>query len=332
MRTKFILTFSIIIILLTACSFASAAAPLSTATLAPLDTPTPTADLQATVEAGIEATMQAESSLQATVDAAVAATVTAEQAAAEVPSEEEMAAEIDTAVEEVAVAAEEVVTTTSAAAADGTITTEEYDELAALLVDAAILLDYADYWVETYYWYYGDLAEETLVLLEELETLLTYTEDNMDEIIALLEAGTELAGTALDSLETFAQNAEVAAAQLDGKSEEWQAQLVNWQQTRAGLALDTLPSQIPADRAAAIQEVRNYAAAVRSALEDQLVSASELQNIAQLGANAVAGLESQGGLALQSLAGNIDQLTQMAALGQFSQLAGGLGNLEARIP
>jgi len=51
-----------------------------------------------------------------------------------------------------------------------------------------------------------------------------------------------------------------------------------------------------------------------------------------LGANAVAGLETHGGLALQSLAGNIDQLTQMAALGQFSQLAGGLGSLEARIP
>lgn len=300
---------------------------------APATAPTATSDLQGTIDAGIAATMQAQTDMQATIDAAVAATLSAvESAQEEIPSEDEMAAEIDSAVADAAAATEEVAATADKIAADGTITQEEYDELEALLVDAAILLDYAEYWIETYYWYYGELAEETLTLLEEIEDLLVVMDENLDEIVALLEAGTELAEDALAALDQFAENASEAAASLEGRSETWQAQLETWQQTRATELLEMIPSQVPENRAAALQEARNYALEVRAALEDRVISAAEIQKIAQVGANAVAGLEAHGGIPLQGLAGNIDQLTQFAAMGQFGQLSSGLGAFEAAIP
>jgi hypothetical protein len=311
--------------LLAACQL-SAPAPSAAA-------PSATTDLQGTIDAGIAATMQAQTDLQATIDAAVAATLSVVENADQEPlSEDEMAAEIDSAVTDAAAATTEIAATADEIAADGTITQEEYDELEALLVDAAILLDYAEYWIETYYWYYGELAEETLVLLQEIEDLLVVTEENLDEIVALLEAGTDLAEDALAAIDQFAQNASEAAASLEGKSETWQTQLEAWQQTRSTDLLEILPSQIPADRAAALQEARNYALEVRAALEDRVISAGEIQKIAQIGANAVAGLEAHGGIALQGLAGNIDQLTQFAAMGQFGQLSSGLGTFEAAIP
>ncbi len=334
MRNKFLILFIFTLILLSACSRPvqpTAVVSEPTATSAPA---TETPDLQATVNAGVQSTMVAQANMQATIDAAVTATISAmpqEEAQPQI-SEEEMSAEIDTAVNEAVAATEEVATTTEEIAADGQVTPEEYDELEALLVETAVLIDYAEYWIDTYYWYYGDLAEETLALLEEVEQILVYTEEYMDEIIVLLEAGNEIADATLTALEDLAANAENTAAQLTEKAENWQAELQAWEQTRAENALNFQPNQIPGSRQEALQAALDYVDTVRASLEDKVISATELQNIAQLGANAVAGLQAHGGNALQGLAGSINQITQQAALGQFGQVSGALGSLEASIP
>jgi len=292
----------------------------------------PTEDIQATVNAGIQATMQTEANMQATIDAAVSATVTASQVQATQLSEEEMANEIDQTVDEVVVLADNVVVTTAEIASDGTITYDEYAELEELLVDAAVLVDYAEYWIDTYYWLYGDLAEETLALLEELEDTLLLTEEYMDDILAILEMGSEAANQALNTLEQLSQNVDTATSQFEGKSDEWVSQVQTLLETRAANSLNVPANQIPADRAAAIAAALDYAQTVRGALADNVISSGELQNIAQLGANAVSGLQAQGGPALSNLADAINAMTTQAAKGQFFQVANGLGALEAAIP
>ncbi|MGD8457332.1 MAG: hypothetical protein PVF83_13205 [Anaerolineales bacterium] len=292
----------------------------------------PTEDIQATVNAGIEATMQTEADMQATIDAAVAATVTASQAQATQLSEEEMASEIDQTMDEVVILADEVIVTTEEISSDGTISYDEYEELEELLVDAAILVDYAEYWIDTYYWLYGDLAEETLLLLEELEDMLLLTEEYMDEILAILEMGTEAANQALSTLEQLSQNVDAATSQFEGKSDEWLSQVQTLLETRAADSLNIQANQIPGDRAAAIAAALEYVQSVRGALADNVISSGELQNIAQLGANAVSGLQANGGPVLINLADSINAMTAQAAKGQFFQVANGLGTLESAIP
>ena len=70
---------------------------------------------------------------------------------------------------------------------------------------------------------------------------------------------------------------------------------------------------------------------VRQSLADRTISQDELANIAQIGANAAAGLSAQGGPQLQQLAGSIDDLTAQLARGQIPQASANLGSLQAML-
>ena len=325
-KNHFLAIFAILAIAALACA-------QTTNTANPTHTPSsPTGDVQATIDAGIEATMQAEANMQATIDAAVAATVTASQDQSTQLSEEEMANEIDQTVEEVVVLTEDVVTTTEEITSDGSISYDEYEELEELLIETAILIDYAEYWIEAYYWLYGDLAAETLILLEEVEDILFLTEEYMDDIVAIIELGAEAANQALGTLEELSQNIDTTTSQFEGKTDNWLSQLQALSDVRATNTLYIQANQIPTDRAAAITAMMDYIQTVRGALEDNVISSIELQNIAQYGANAVSGLQVHGGPALSNAADSINALTTQAAKGQFSQVANGLSALEAAIP
>jgi hypothetical protein len=64
---------------------------------------------------------------------------------------------------------------------------------------------------------------------------------------------------------------------------------------------------------------------------DQKISPQELAAIAQLGANAAAGLQNNGGPKLQGLSANINDITGQLARGQVPQAAAGLGALEGAL-
>ena len=66
-------------------------------------------------------------------------------------------------------------------------------------------------------------------------------------------------------------------------------------------------------------------------LADNTISSAELANIAQLGANASASLNAQGGPQLQQLSGSINDITAQLARGQAPQAQANLGNLEASL-
>ena len=300
-------------------------------------------DVQATIDAGITGTQVAESNIDATIDASVDATVVAlpTPAPADISqsSEEEVVAEIESAVDQAATSSETVSTTTSTAAADDSITAEEAAEIYEAYVYAYDDLLYAYSLIESYSAVYGELAEETLDLLvaleddlDELNSALTDIASALEDVNATLESGQELASETIEQLEGAAANAQSYAADAQTQATDWQAAHSADIQIRIDEALAMTPDNIPANRADALESTFVFVDLVRAALEDQVVSAGELQNILQARANAAAGLSAHGGPQLQNLVSGLDQLTVQVAAGQLPAAAGGLQGFEASLP
>jgi len=310
--------------------------------------PAATPDMQATVDAAIAATSTAQAEMQAQVDAAVEATVTAmppsTESTEEIPAEylvlteEELAAMIDAAVDEAAAASETVNTEVTDATADGTVTQEEYDEMIVFADDLEYAIELTEELIYAYYGVYGELAEETLYLLTEVE-------DDLDDMAALalelveilievedtLEGGLEISDETIAQLQTAAESAQENLAVLEGKSGVWVAELQVEMETRAASVMDIAPSEIPGNRKEAVLSAFDYIDAVRAALSDNQFSLSELSNIAQLGANAMTGLEAHGGSKLQGLSVNIGDITSQLARGQMPQAMNSLGAFEGAL-
>lgn len=322
----------------------AAVAATAAAQAEPTVTVEPTPDAQATIDAAVAATAVAEESVQATLDAAIEATA----AAAPTPirtepdvitsemSEEELAAEIEAAVAEAAEASEECSTATAEAAADETVTQEEAAAIEIYLTDAEASIAYAEELIYLYYGVYGELALETLYLLEAIEEDLAlmaesaeWVEEILVEIYADLEQGLELTDEVIAQLEAAAEAASEMGFEAYAESQGWTEGLQAELESRAQVALETAPSEIATDRQAAVRGVLDYVEGARQALMDSKLSGAELGEISQLGADAIAGLEAQGGLQLQQLTGVIDGITGQMARGSLSQAMGALAEFEA---
>ncbi len=315
------------------------------------NTPANTPDVQATIDAAIAATATAQAALQAQIDTSVEATITAmptEAAPSETTaqptedysaySEEELVAEIDDATTAAVDTSTEAETAINQAAGDGSISQEEYEELVIYVDDLEAAIALAEELITAYYGYYGELAEETLYLLEaiedDLDALYSYAEEVgtlLAEAELALEQGQQVAQETIDQLVAATENAQARRAEIETAITQlvpqWQAEV----QSRLAELDQIIPSQAPANRLDAIQSAFDYVDAVRAALLDQALNAQELANIAQLGANAIAGLESFGGPGLQGLSSNISAITGQLARGQVPQAVSGLGALESAL-
>jgi len=336
----------------------------ATATACVPAVPTATPDTQATVDAAVAATGTAQAAVQATIDAAVEATDAAEptatpaeseatHAATPTPapaddetavsettgvSEEELAAMIDQAVADAVVATEDCTDATAQAAADEAITQEELEMMAAYLADAEAAIAYADELAALYDDLYGELATETVALLlaieEDLSSMaetLTAIDALLQEVSTAIEQGSALAEQTLAQLETAAQAASTKAAEVQAQTQDWLPALQAELEDRAAAALAVQADNVATNRRAALQSAFEYLDAVRGGLADGKVSRDELANIAQLGANASAGLSAQGGPQLGALAGSIEDITAQIARGQVGQARASLGNLESSL-
>ncbi len=326
---------------------------------------TATPDTEASVEAAVAATDTAQANLQATVDAAVQATaeaapptptlppsptVSVSPEATSVPateeyateyvtmSEEELAALIDQAVAEAVAATQACSTATTEATADDTFTQEEVDAVEVYVMDADAAIAYAEELLYAYYDLYGELASESLELLAAIEDDLAVLAENvaamtemLEEINATLEQSLALAEETIAQIESTAQAIATQAEELHAQAQGWiqtvQAELENRVMAVQGIQ----PVAIPGDRQEAIRTAFDYVDAVRQALGDNKISQAELETIAQLGANASAGLDAHGGLQLQRLSGSIEDITGQIARGQLPQAQANLGNLEASL-
>ena len=304
-------------------------------------TGTPTPDAQATIDAAAVATNEAEANQQAAIETAVEATT----AAVPTPtpevdytskSEEELAAAIDVAVDEATTTTQESSTAAAEATTDGTLAHEEVEAIEFYLADAEEAILFAEELIWLYYDLYGELATETVNLLEAIDQDLAALvvevialADALESVDAALQQGLTLAGETVAQIEAAAAsvgiNAEAAQEQARSLIESVQAELEN----REVNALGVQPNAVPATRLDALQSASEYADAVRQALSDERISAAELTSIAQLGANAGAGLNAHGGERLQNLSSAIDTITTQLARGQPLQVQAALGELEA---
>lgn len=336
MKTKILLLLTLLLFLISmACAGSTPASPTQSSG--------PDPDVQGTVDASIAATNTAAAAVQTTIDASVQATVQAQATPQPVDvsemSEEEVVKEVEDAVNNAADASARTATTSTEATADGTVTTEEVETIYTDYEEAYAELLYAYELIDAYYDVYGELAEETLALLEDLEDDLDELYSSLDEISTVLmeievtlSAGVELAEETIAQLEAAAQAAQEKAAVAQTQAQTWVAEFQLKLEARATSVLEVLPDNIPADREAAIESLFVYLELVKGAIGDNKISSLELAEIAQARANSAAGIQAHGGPPLQNLVGQMDQLTVQLAKGQLPAARSGLGGFEASLP
>lgn len=304
---------------------------------------TPTPDVAATVDAAVAATAQTEADVEATVEAAVEATVAAAPTA--IPSEqyvtmtdEELAAVIDEAVAEAVAATEQASASATEATADDDVTQEEVIVVETYVQYADETIAYAEELIDAYYDLYAELATETIAVLQEVETDLdamaantAAINDSLQEINSTLEQGLTLADETINQLETAAQAAATKAAETKSQAEVWVKDAQTDRENRVQQVLSVQPNLIPEDAQAALWGAFDFADGVRLALGDGKISKSELMDVAQLGANASAGLQGHGGPNLQPLSGSVNDITGKLARGQVPQAESSLGSFESSL-
>jgi len=315
-------------------------------------TPVPTTaevNVQATVDTAVAATAETEANMNATIEAAIDDALN-EAAAAATPTpvntavyvtmtEDELAAAIDDAITEAMLATNTTSEAAAGAAADGNITTEEVQTIEVYVSGAEEAVALAEELINLYYSQYGELTTEALTLLAAAEEDLSMLNVSLDTINGVLVginetlmAGMELSEELYQALADASASAQTAVTNAQTQSAAWQeavaTAVANRQTTIAQLNAQIVAANLPDT----LTQIQGYAETVRSALNDQNLSMSELQAIGQQSANAIASLKANGGPQLQNLAGSIESLTALLAGGGLSQAQSALGNLESLIP
>jgi hypothetical protein len=293
----------------------------------------PTQNPQATIDAAIQGTMQAQGTMQSAVDTAVRATLTA-QPTPDVTtiSEEELAAMIDEAVAEALADSQSTTTTVASSTSDGAVTTEEAAAATTDVYETANEIAYAEDLIQAYYDYYGEYANEALDTLGAMEDDLAAVTDSLSEIAAIYEQGAEAASAAIEQLNAAAQSIQEKATQASTRAQEWVNQVKTNLGQREKDILDIKPDQVASDRTGALNQAHDFLEGFKSALADGKFSPDELNQIGQLAANARASLKKTGDGPLQGLGGMIENLTRNAARGEWNRARSGLGDFERTLP
>lgn len=308
--------------------------------------PLATPDTQSTIDAAVAGTATTQANIQSTIDAAVQATATANAAIpAPTPSveyitmtEEELAVLIDQAVADAVATTQATADATTQATADDTLTQEEVTTIEVQVAGAEEAIALAEELLYAYYGIYGELATESLYLLQEVEDDLALMAEStaalataLADINNTMAQGVALADETINELEAVAQAAGTKAVEAQAQREAWKGGLQQEWQNRTSQALNVQPNAVADDRANAVQSAFSYLDTVRESLADNKLSPNELAQIAQLGANASAGLNAQGGPQLQQLSGNINRITEQLARGQLTHARESLGALEGAL-
>ena len=317
------ITLFILISLLTACGL-----------------PTNSEDMDLQIQTAIAETAMAEATFQAAVGQAVESTVIA-MPPTPTPqptvdpytlTEEELAALIDASCEEAAVAYEEASTATAQATSDGAYTEDEIYDTIYYVYDAEAAIAYADELLYLYYDLYGLYASEALDLLYAVEDDLEELAYAMTEVEAILSQGAETASAAIEQIDTTLANAQVKAEEVRTKVQEHKDKLPAALAERENSFLNLAPTEIASDREGAILQAYTYLDSVKAAFEDRKISPDEMGQIAQLAANAKAGIDQGGGPLLQNFSGNIDGITRNISRGEWPTAQRNLGGFEASLP
>jgi hypothetical protein len=324
-----------------------------------------TPDLESQVEAALAGTLSAQTAVAQIAQTAIAQTATAAQSVAAEPTaiqptptpalpptavplpltptpapaveattltEEELAALIDEAVNEALAASQQAGAASAQASADDTLTSDEIYALTAAVYEAEALLTGAEELMADYYDLYGEYASAALDTMVAMEEELSAINSSLDEIAGILEQGAETASQATQQLDEATAALSAAVGQAQANAQDWAVQVQAALQGREDSILAVPPSQVAGDRSGAVEQVYAYLDTVKQAMGDGKIGQAEMSQIAQLAANAKASLHSQGGPALQNLAGSIDSLTRQLARGEWPQARSGLPSFEGSLP
>jgi len=328
-KKNFIFTMLIILITVSACSMGASSAE-------------PAPDIEATVSASVSATATAQAALEAQIDDAVDEAV--DDAVKEIEeeyllmTEEELNDAIDQAVTDATVATEQTNTYATEATSDGTMTTEEVEQLEYYAYYADDLIYLADEMINAYYGLYAELANETIYLLEDVEDDLSTMTTAMAEVADLtvaaaetLAEGQEVRQETIDEIATTAQSTHEAIQEITPDWETWSTGIQEARDTRLTEVQNITANFTPGNRAETLGVTADFANAVRTSLGDYSISHEELLNIAQLGANATAGLKLYGGDELQGLVGSVGNITHQLATGQTHNAIGSISSFDLAI-
>ena len=308
--------------------------------LAACGLPANSANLDTQVQTAIAQTAQAEAAFQVAVDEAVEATVIA-MPPTPTPqptvdpytlTEEELAALIDAASEEAATASAEASSATTQATSDGVYTEEEVYDTIYYVYDAEAAIAYAEELLYQYYDLYGAYASEALDLLYTVEEDLDELATAMTEIEAILAQGAESASAAIEQINMALEDVQTQADEMQVKAQEFKDKLPAALQERENKFASLAPTEIANDRDGALLQVYTYLDSVKSAFADRKISPDEMGQIAQLAANAQAGINQGGGPLLKNFGGNIDGITRNLSRGDWPTAQRDLGGFEASLP
>lgn len=311
-----------------------------------------TPDTQATVDAAVQATRNAEKNAEATVDVAVQATVTqiassnqsaiatavqATLTAQPTPdyanlSEEELSAMIDAAVATAVADAETASASTTSATSDGTVSDEEAAATSTTVYQTYYDVAYAQELIDAYYEYYGEYADAALETLNAMEDDLASISQSLEEIDAIMTQGAETASAAIEKLNAAAANIKTKTEETKTKAQGLSEQVKTSLSQRETDALQRKPTQIETDKIGALTQVHDFLDTFKTAFADGKFSPAELNKISQLGANARASLLKTGDPQLAKLSGGIEGLTRNAARGELGGARKGVGSFEKSVP
>ena len=308
--------------------------------LAACGLPTSPDNLDTQVQTAIAQTAQAEGAFQAAVDQAVEATVVA-MPPTPTPqptvdpytlTEEELASLIDASSEEAAAASAEASSATTQATSDGVYSEEEVYDTINYVYDAEAAIAYTEELIYLYYDLYGAYASEAVDQLYAIEADLEELSTAMMEVEAILSQGAETASAAIEQINLALENAQVKANEVQTKAQEFKDKLPAALQERENKFANLAPTEIANDRDGALLQVYTYLDSVKSAFADRKITPDEMGQIAQLAANAQAGINQGGGPLLKNFGGNIDGITRNLSRGDWPTAQRDLGGFEASLP
>ena len=308
--------------------------------LAACGLPTSSDNMDVKVQTAIAQTAQAEATFQVAVDQAVEATVIGmpptptPQPTVEpyTLTEEELADLIDASCEEAATAYEEASTATTQATSDGAYTDEEIYDTIYYVYDAEAAIAYAEELLYLYYDLYGIYASETLELLYAVEDDLNELAAVMTEVEGILSQGAETASAAAEQLNATLENAQTKADEVRSKAREYKDNLPAVLEERESRFANLPPTEVASDRDGVVLQVYAYLDSVKAAFADRKVSPDEMGQIAQLAANAKAGINQSSGPLLKKFEGNIDGITRNVSRGDWPSAQRDIGSFEASLP
>jgi hypothetical protein len=315
-----------------------------------------TGDPQATIDAAVKATSDAQQAVQATIEAAVKSTAqaqTTQQPAATsmqatpalqsqptaqpTPdyasmSEEELAALIDEAVNQAMTDYAAASTAVTQATSDGTVTNEEAAATTTSVSYVNYEIAHAEELIKTYYDYYGVYPEETLDTLNTIEQDLAAILSILDEILAITEQGATAATAAIDQLNAALTQAQEKSSEVQTKIQGFQDKIKTALDQRENEVLNLPPTDIATTQIGAINQAHDFLETFKNVLGDGKLAPDELYTIGQLAANARASLEKTGDPKLQEFGKTIEALTRYAVRGEWGQARNGLGDFEHSLP